>query len=202
MSFHPFRHTRGFSLIELLVVVFIISLTAGFLLVNISFGSAEDKLSEENLRLQSLLRFAHEQAIIRGEEYGVRFHQTGYRFMRLKNDQWMELNSDRHLTSRELENDMEFELYIEGLEVVLEDATGEAELIKQSQAETAKDNDNNADKETTSDDTASIKPQIFLLSSGELIPDFVSRIRIPGVEVYVEIKGSLNGQYKRFKADE
>jgi len=196
MSSKPYSPARGFTLIELLVVVFIISLTAGLMLVNISFDSTEDKIKLEAVRLQSLLRFAHEQSIIRAEEYGVRFHQTGYRFMTLEPEaeQWIELSSDRHLTSRELENDMEFELFIEDIEVTLNDAEDEAELIKQDQAES--DNNKNIDKEQK------VKPQIFLLSSGELTPQFSSRIRIPGIDTTSEIQGTLNGEYKLVTPDE
>jgi len=196
MSSKPYSPARGFTLIELLVVVFIISLTAGLMLVNISFDSTEDKIKLEAVRLQSLLRFAHEQSIIRAEEYGVRFHQTGYRFMTLEPEaeQWIELSSDRHLTSRELENDMEFELFIEDIEVTLNDAEDEAELIKQDQAES--DNNKNIDKEQK------VKPQIFLLSSGELTPQFSSRIRIPGIDTTSEIQGTLNGEYKLVTLDE
>jgi len=196
MSSKLYSPARGFTLIELLVVVFIISLTAGLMLVNISFDSTEDKIKLEAVRLQSLLRFAHEQSIIRAEEYGVRFHQTGYRFMTLEPEaeQWIELSSDRHLTSRELENDMEFELFIEDIEVTLNDAEDEAELIKQDQAES--DNNKNIDKEQK------VKPQIFLLSSGELTPQFSSRIRIPGIDTTSEIQGTLNGEYKLVTPDE
>jgi len=196
MSSKPYSPARGFTLIELLVVVFIISLTAGLMLVNISFDSTEDKIKLEAIRLQSLLRFAHEQSIIRAEEYGVRFHQTGYRFMTLEPEaeQWIELSSDRHLTSRELENDMEFELFIEDIEVTLNDAEDEAELIKQDQAESG--DNKNIEKEQK------VKPQIFLLSSGELTPQFSSRIRIPGIDTTSEIQGTLNGEYKLVTPDE
>ena len=214
-SFFP-SSSRGFTLIELLVVVFIISLTAGFLLINVSFDSAEDKIKEDANRLMSLLRFAHEQSIIRAEEYGLRFHQTGYRFMTLEKEEWIELSSDRHLTSYELENNMEFELYIEDIEVVLNDAEDEAELIKQEQEALKNNADSNENESLIEDihpteiinenesenEESKMKPHVFLLSSGELSPAFSVRIRIPGIDVYSELKGSINGEYEILKADE
>jgi len=213
-----FTHTspRGFTLIELLVVVFIISLTAGILLINVSFGTAEDKIKEEAVRIQSLLRFAHEQSVIRAEEYGVRFHQTGYRFMTLVKDRWIDLTTDKYLTVRELENNMEFELFIEGIDVTLNSASDEARLIKEQQEEEKNnlinsklnsdnnypDDINNANNIANNIEEQKIKPQIFLLSSGELTPDFSARIRIPGEDIYLDIKGTLNGQYKLVKSDE
>lgn len=216
---------RGFTLIELLVVIFIVSLTAGMFLINITLGTVEDEIEEEALRLQSLLRFAHEQSIIRAEEYGLRFHQTGYRFMKLDDEQWHELNSDRHLTSHEFDNEIEIELYIEDIEVTLNDSQKEAELIKKAQDEAIKKasrdpsdiefGDQETDYQTGSltnyqrvkeeqekDIESEIKPQIFLLSSGELIPEFNSRIRIPGVDFYLEIQGTVNGEYTLVKADD
>jgi len=219
MAFKLHTSPRGFTLIELLVVVFIISLTAGILLINVSFGTAEDKIKEEAFRLQSLLRFAQEQSVIRAEEYGVRFHQTGYRFMTLIKDRWTDLAGDRHLKSRELENNMEFELYIEDIDVVLNNARDEARLIKEQLAEEKENSLNNNINNNNNNiynarnrryinnvssiiEEQKIKPQIFLLSSGELSPNFSARLRIPGEELYFEVQGSLNGQYKLVKSDE
>jgi general secretion pathway protein H len=196
MPSHNHTLPRGFTLIELLVVVFIISLTAGILLINISLGTTEDKIKQEAIRFQSLLRFSHEQSVIRAEEYGIRFHKTGYRFMTLEDELWVEMSTDRHLVAKELEDNMEFELYIEDIDVVLNDTEDEAHLIKEEQAELEEKKDNEIKKEQK------IKPQIFLLSSGELSPDFISRIRIPGEDIYFDLQGTLNGEYKLTRSDE
>ena len=188
------KQQGGFTLIELLVVAFIISLTAGMLLVNISFGSAQDKIKKEAIRLQSLLRFAHEQSIIRAEEYGIRFHQTGYRFMILENETWIDLSTDRHLTSAELKDNMELELFIEDTEVTINNADEEARLIEESQSKIV--------DEVTNSDIKPIKPQVFLLSSGELSPEFSSRLRIPGEDIYFDVQGSLNGQFNVTNSNE
>lgn len=228
MRHHNHPSSRGFTLIELLVVVFILSLSAGVLLINISFGSIEDEIKQETIRLQHLLRFAHEQSVIRAKEYGVRFHQTGYRFMTFEKNLWIDLVSDRHLTARELENDMEFEIYIEGVDIALNSARKEAELIKEQQDEEEERNESNDDTATNPylnvdpDNIYSnhnyiknpnqnnvdvveeqkIKPHIYLLSSGELSPGFVGRIRIPGEDIYFDIKGTPNGVYELVKPDD
>lgn len=200
-------HGRGFTLIELLVVLFIASLTAGLLVINISFDTAEDKIQQEAKRLHALLRFAHEQAIIRAEEYGVRFHQTGYRFMILEDNEWIDLGLDRHLVAHELDNNMEVELFIEDINVTLNDAEDEADLIKEQQLANSNNDNNEDDEDNISrtknvDDEKQIKPQIFLLSSGELTPDFSGRFRIPGLDYHAEVQGTLNGQYKLLKAED
>ena len=188
------------------VVVFIISLMSGLLVINISFGSYEDKIEEETSRLQTILRFAHEQSIIQSVEYGLRFHQTGYRFMTLEDDHWIDLSSDRHLTAREFENDMQLELVIEEVEVSINTANQETELIKdQAAAEKAIleiDPDTSENISSFDDQEQTIKPQIFLLSSGELSPDFSVRIRIPGEHISFEIQASINGEYKIIKSDD
>ena len=114
--------------------------------------------------------------------------------MTLENETWIDLTSDRHLTSLEFENDIEVELYIEDIEVSLNDAEDEARFIKESQS--ALDNDQSIDIDKK------VKPQIFLLSSGELSPEFSSRIRSPGVDFYIDVLGTLNGQFKLVDSNE
>lgn len=202
MPFIAAPHSRGFTLIELLVVIFIASLTAGLLVINISFDTIEDQLKEEAQRLHALLNFAHEQSIIRAEEYGVRFHQTGYRFMILEDDLWIDLSTDRHLVSHELKNDMEIELFIEDIDVTLNDADDEAELIRQQEEILKNKKDNSIIDTDKKEEENLIKPQIFLLSSGELSPAFSCRIRIPGQDISAEVQGTINGDYELAKDDE
>jgi len=95
---------NGFTLFELLVVIAIISVSfAVFMTVNFSFGSAEDRIRKEADRLHLLVSFAHEQSVIRAEEYGLRFHQHGYQFMQylVEEDTWIDLRSEERRVGKE-----------------------------------------------------------------------------------------------------
>lgn len=196
--------TQGFTLIELLVVIVIISLSIAVVVVNISTGGEDELAEEEVIRLQQILRFAHEQSVIRSVEYGVRFYETGYRFMRYdeETDSWLDINKDKLLRSRKLPRPLELELYIEQIPVEIlesrEDDPKPKEDPKDNKLASAASNLNLVDEPVAQvDETEKALPQIFLLSSSELTPPFEVRLRIPGSEIEESLEGLPQGEYKR-----
>jgi general secretion pathway protein H len=170
----PITHQRGFTLIELLVVVSIIAIAfSAFIMLGFSFSNPADALRTEILRLQARLEFAHEQGVMRGEDYGVRFNSQSYRMMRLEKDKWVDIDNDKLLTPHTLPENMQLNLELEGINAVV----------------------TKSDDETKNDPEKEIKPQVFLLSSGETSPDFEVRIRISGSDLNKAIHGDINGQY-------
>ncbi|MCW9014205.1 MAG: type II secretion system minor pseudopilin GspH [Gammaproteobacteria bacterium] len=183
------RQQQGFTLLEVLVVAVIASISVSLLMLNVSLKGPEEDIKKQALRLQALLNFAHEQAIIRAEEYGLRFYQRGYKFMIFdeENKNWIDLAGEKHLGLHPLPEAMELGLAIEEIDVELDT---DIELEKP------------IDENAVVTEENKIKPQIFLMSSGELSPHFSSRIRIPGIETYYEVRGSINGQYTLHTPDE
>jgi len=198
----------GFTLIELLVVVVIISISVGLVVVNISTKTEADQVEEEIARLQQILRFAHEQSVVRAAEYGVRFFETGYRFMIFDEptSRWVYLKKDRLLRGRNLPEQIELDLYIEQTPVdLLNSPKDDPEIKEKKDADEEDQSDSNADDSNTGSsssqlDTSSateiILPQIFLLSSSELTPQFEVRIRIPGSDIEKQLEGLPRGEYK------
>ena len=74
------RSQRGFTLLELLVVLIIISIFFGMSALAIR-DSSEDKLREETLRLQALLQLAKEKALFENQNIGLHFYDQGYGFI-------------------------------------------------------------------------------------------------------------------------
>ena len=199
-SFKSCLHSRGFTLIELLVVVVIISISVGYVVVNISTGSAEEQLEEEIIRLQQVLRFAHEQSVVRSEEYGVRFYETGYRFMVYDelNDSWVDIAKDKLLRSRMLPEQVELDLYIEQSPVTLLESPKDDPKAKNENLASAASNI----KDANQPEVDPILPNIFLLSSSELSPPFEVRLRIPGNKIEEALQGLPQGEYNRVTDDE
>lgn len=192
---------KGFTLIEILVVIVIISIGVGVVAVNFSAGSLEQKAEEEADRLQQLLRFAHQQSVVRAEEYGIRFYTTGYRFMQYDelSQQWADIQKDRLLRNRALIEPLEINLYIDQLSVDIPDSPSDDPQVE-------KEDDKDAEEQTTvvaktqsftSQATDKIRPQVFLLSSGELSPAFELHIRVPGTEINEQLNGLPQGEYTR-----
>ncbi|MGD2112886.1 MAG: type II secretion system minor pseudopilin GspH, partial [Gammaproteobacteria bacterium] len=96
----PFRpaaaHGRaaGFTLLELMVVMVLIGIIFSFAVLSMRGDDVAELMQEEARRLQTLLVLANDEAIIRGEEIGVRFEDNGYEFLVLALDGWQAPDDD------------------------------------------------------------------------------------------------------------
>lgn len=73
--------TRGFTLLEVLVVLVIIGVAAGLVIVGRGDNPARTLL-EETERLRETVQLASDEAVLQGEEYGLVVTDDGYRFVR------------------------------------------------------------------------------------------------------------------------
>ena len=129
---------RGFTLLEILVVLVIIGILASMAVLNIG-DRRSDILSKESRRISTLIDLARNEAILEGREYGLGLWRGHYQFYELdeKTSAWAPLLADTHLRPREFPETIEPMLEIENQEVTL-------------------------------DAKAPEKPQILILSSGEI----------------------------------
>ena len=177
---------RGFTLIELLVVVSIIAIAfTTFILLGFSFSNPEDLLRTEAQRLHARLQFAHEQGVMRGQDYGLRLNTHSYRLMRMADNNWVDIDDDKLLLMYTLPENMQLQLELEGIRAVITDSDNELKKKLEKTPEV--------------DSKDAIKPQVFLLSSGETTPDFEIRLRISGTDFSQAIHGDINGQYTLVK---
>ncbi len=136
--------------------------------------SPEELLQTEARRLDQLLQLALEEATLRGREYGIEFSPDGYRFLLYAENTWLPLEQDRLLHERQLPENMEFELEIEQIDVVI----------------------NKDSIDSDEDDDEKPRPQVFLLSSGEITPEFSVRLVMRGVETSYIVSGTINGEHR------
>ncbi len=73
--------SRGFTLIEILVVVLIIGIVSAGVMLSLGTSGADRGLDNENERLLALMQYAREKAEQESREFGVRWHDKGYQFM-------------------------------------------------------------------------------------------------------------------------
>ncbi|MGC4027824.1 MAG: type II secretion system minor pseudopilin GspH [Steroidobacteraceae bacterium] len=131
---------RGFTLIEMLVVVLIIGIMAAGITLSLGVMGDDHGLQTERDRLLALMGQLREQAGMQNREFGMRCFDGGYEFLVLdaRHARWETLENDPLMRRRKLPAGLQLELAVEGRR---------AELPK-------------ADEENPA-------PQILLYSSGE-----------------------------------
>lgn len=141
---------RGFSLLELIVVIAMMATLTGVILPRLNIGGERNQIRNETVRLGELMRRASEEAIFKTRELGIRFTDGDYQFLHLDGDgrtgKWVAYD-DKVFRKREWPDNFEIEIEVAGVRIELEDA----EAFK-------------IDDKT--------RPHVMFLSNGELMPDF------------------------------
>ncbi|MDZ7686483.1 MAG: type II secretion system minor pseudopilin GspH [Gammaproteobacteria bacterium] len=86
-NFRARRGSKGFTLIEILVVMFIVSIMTGIAVANMPTFVQTGEFDTEARRLMTLIRMVREEAVLQAEEYGLRVSPHGYEFMVYDNRQ-------------------------------------------------------------------------------------------------------------------
>ena len=196
---------RGFSLLELLVVVFIIGILATMFTLSFGLLGNDPQLEKEADRLQSLILLARESALTNGREYGLHFYPNQYEFAVYQEDfveyfdpddeenqdqsQWIQIPPGELLGPQLLADGITLELDIDGREILLKDPQTPLQAAPVIEDETIE-----VDPETG---LTPYRPQVWLFSTGDMNP-FVIRLRREFENDGIELEFSEDGSVERF----
>lgn len=110
MTYHPRRSSRGFTLIEILVVLLIVTILAGLTMSRLPAVANDADLDTEVRRLQLLLNMARSDAVLDSTEFGFRLNSKGYEFLSFRDDaqRWQLAQAPYH--ARNVEEDIRLTL--------------------------------------------------------------------------------------------
>jgi general secretion pathway protein H len=91
---------RGFTLLELLVVLVIVSILLGAVALNAMPGNRQ-LLRDDAQRIALLLQAARDEAIVRNHAIAFEIDEQRYRFLIRQNDSWQVMTDDVLLRERE-----------------------------------------------------------------------------------------------------
>lgn len=181
----PVTRIKGFTLVEVLVVLVIISIVTAVGVL--SLGSLGGNPAAENAaqKLAAITDLVAQQAVMRGQQYGLRVMPHAYEFMAYDGNKWSPVNHDDLLRPRQLDSSVTLSLQLQGTEINL------------PTAQTHADDALAADDATQNE----IRPQILLLSSGEITPFKINVSGAGGKPVY-QVIGDLQHGIRFVSSDE
>lgn len=168
------KAVSGFTLLELLVVIFIIGVAISFAAISLSGGTRSYEIKSAAKRLYAVTNLALEEAILTNSQIGLRFDIdmdsddiTSLRYLYqwlvydTEEQRWLPLSEHEVLSDSKLPEAVRLELEVEGQSLIV---GGEKEKKSMfAPVETDEDDDEE------DPDKVVLEPDIYFLSSGELV---------------------------------
>lgn len=113
--------SRGFTLVEILVVVVIMAIVVSLAILSIGVTGRDTQLDEETRRIEGLVDILHDRALLEGRDFGLRIEPTAYEFAVYDpyRDRWLTMNDEGEFRRRNLPKGVTFQLELDSVNVVL-----------------------------------------------------------------------------------
>ncbi len=182
----------GFTLIEVMVVIFIMGIAASAVVLNFSSESPEQALKKQTQRTAVIFNMASDFAVLNQRQLGLRVDQesNSYYFMALNEEQeWVKLDQDKIFEEHTLPESFSLSLSLTDLpweddnNLFSSDGLDEELSLDNDRVEIGQEEEKKLDP-----------PQIFIFSSGEITPFSLALSYEPEFSRDVPVHFRLNGQ--------
>lgn len=182
----------GFTLIEVMVVIFIMGIAASAVVLNFSSESPEQALKKQTQRTAVIFNMASDFAVLNQRQLGLRVDQesNSYYFMALNEEQeWVKLDQDKIFEEHTLPESFSLSLSLTDLpweddnNLFSNDGLDEELSLDNDKVEIGQEEEKKLDP-----------PQIFIFSSGEITPFSLALSYEPEFSRDVPVHFRLNGQ--------
>src|SRR3984957_106302 len=172
--------SKGFTLVEILVVVVVIAIVVSLAVLSVGVTGRASQLDEESRRIEGLIGLLHERALLEGRDFGLRLEPAAYEFVvyEPRRDRWLPLDEEHEFRHRELPKGVSFELQLDSQVVVL------------------KPIDRNL-----AGDQLPPGPQVAIAASGEGTP-FRLTLQRDGTQAKARVDGDALGKVSRTGSDQ
>jgi general secretion pathway protein H len=145
------RSVAGFTLLEVLVVVIVVGVIVASATLSIGVLGRDRESEDQMQRIWAVLKQAREETELQGLDLGMFVSATSYEFLRYdgREKRWLPIEDDPLFAQRVVPEGLRFRLWVEAREIVTKPGPVDR-----------------SDK----DEDAKWLPQIFILSSGEIMP--------------------------------
>jgi general secretion pathway protein H len=171
--------TRGFTLVEILVVVVIMAIVISLTVLSVGVTGRDNQLDQETRRIEGLMDLLHERAVLEGRDFGVRIEPNAYEFVVYDNyrDRWLKFDEEGQYRRRNLPKGVGFQLQLDSQTVVLK-----------------------AVDRTFKSDTPLPAPQLAIAASGEGTPFRLTLMR-ESTQARAAVDGDAMGKLSHESSD-
>jgi general secretion pathway protein H len=172
--------SKGFTLVEILVVVVIMAIVISFAILAVGTSGRDTQLDEESRRIEGLLGLLHERALLEGRDFGMRIEPAAYEFVVYdpRRDRWMPLDQEQEFRHRDLPKGLSFQLQLDSQVVVIK-----------------------AIDRSLPSDQAPPGPQLAIAASGEGTPFRLTLLR-DGTQAKASVDGDALGKLSHISSDQ
>jgi len=164
----PFKKIKGFTLIEVMVVIALIGVIATMVQFNFAGKRPEDTLKEASFRFAGIFENAANYGLLNNVELGLFIKDNTYQFFGYDGVKWSEISGQSWLSKQTLPDDVELTLVLDDLPI--DEASREDPPLFDSSVFTEQSKEYLSFDKIEAEKSQYIIPQVYLLSGGDITP--------------------------------